>query len=198
MFLSTTKASYTSSLSRFVYCSQSVSQSLIRIQLAVSRLPASAAIAIIGVLAGQIYRSDLANLKSYRISPSIVRVSTRVLLPLIGSLRPPRRSNRALSDDTRIPTGRDNNSTRLQNDEVITTARTPAPSGDSARARDMDGVNEAGTGTSVVREWVDELTGRADRAQAGVRAPTEAEIIQITSIFPDVQRDVLVGALQRR
>jgi hypothetical protein len=53
-------------------------------------------------------------------------------------------------------------------------------------------------GPSVVREWVNELTGRVDRASTGIRVPTEAEISQLTSIFPDLQRDVIVAALQRR
>jgi hypothetical protein len=49
-----------------------------------------------------------------------------------------------------------------------------------------------------MREWVDELTGRAERATAGVRAPSEDEITQLTNIFPDLDRQVVIGALQRR
>jgi CUE domain len=49
-----------------------------------------------------------------------------------------------------------------------------------------------------MREWVNELTGRVDRASTGIRVPAEAEITQLMSIFPDVQRDVIVAALQRR
>lgn len=49
-----------------------------------------------------------------------------------------------------------------------------------------------------MREWVNELTGRAERASTGIRVPSEAEISQVMSMFPDVQRDVVVGALQRR
>lgn len=49
-----------------------------------------------------------------------------------------------------------------------------------------------------MREWVDELTGRAERASAGIRVPPEAEITQLLSMFPDLDRDVVVGALQRR
>lgn len=151
-----------------------------------------------GIFTGQIYRSDLANLKAYRISPSVVNFSTRFLLPLIGSLRPPRRSNRALSDDLR--SSRRSTSPIPQNEEVITTART-APS-TATRLRNPDeadgDTNNNETGTSVVREWVDELTGRAERASTGIRVPAEAEIVQLTSMFPDVQREVIVAALQRR
>lgn len=50
----------------------------------------------------------------------------------------------------------------------------------------------------MVREWVDELTGRTERAAAGLRVPSEAEISQLTSIFPDLRREDIVGALQRR
>lgn len=53
-------------------------------------------------------------------------------------------------------------------------------------------------GHSVMREWVDELTGRTERAAAGLRVPNEAEITQLTSMFPDLRREDVVGALQRR
>jgi hypothetical protein len=153
-------------------------------------------VAFIGVFTGQIYRSDLANLKAYRISPSVVNFSTRFLLPLIGSLRPPRRSNRALPEELRST--RRSTSPIPQNEEVITTART-APATATRRGSDVDdNTNNNGNGPSVVREWVDELTGRAERASTGIRVPPEAEILQLTSMFPDVQREVVVGALQRR
>jgi len=48
-----------------------------------------------------------------------------------------------------------------------------------------------------MREWVNELTGRVDRASTGIRVPTDAEISQLASIFPDLQREVIVAALQR-
>jgi hypothetical protein len=165
-------------------------------QMAISRLPSSAAVALIGVFTGQIYRSDLTNLKAYRISPSVVNVSTRFLLPLIGSLRPPRRSNRAFPDNHR---SRTSSSSIPQNEEVITTARV-APTTATWRGSDDadDSANNNENGPSVVREWVDELTGRAERASTGIRVPPEAEIMQLTSMFPDVQREVIVGALQRR
>ena len=165
--------------------------------MAISCLPSSAAVALIGIFTGQIYRSDLANLKAYRISPSVLNFSTRFLLPVIGSLRPPRRSNRALPDDLRST--RTNASTIPQNEEVITTARTPPPTATRLHGPDeVDDNTSNAPGSSVVREWVDELTGRAERASTGIRVPPEAEIVQLTSMFPDVQREVIVGALQRR
>lgn len=158
------------------------------IQLAISHVPTSVAVAVIGTLAGRIYRSDLANLKAYRIPPYVVRFSRTYLLPLIGSTRPQRRLNHALPDETRASEA----GARVENDEVITTARsTPGEDGISGATDASAGMR---TGTSVVREWVDELTGRG----AGMRAPPETEIVQLMTMFPNLQRDVVVGALQRR
>ncbi|KAK0230298.1 hypothetical protein IW262DRAFT_1337485, partial [Armillaria fumosa] len=47
--------------------------------------------------------------------------------------------------------------------------------------------------TSSMREWVTQLTP----ATPGVRAPPEEEITQVTSMFPDLPREAVVGALQR-
>jgi hypothetical protein len=163
------------------------------LQLAISRLPNSLAVAFVGILSGQIYRSDLAGLNSYRLPPSIMRFSERVLSHLIGSLRPPRRSNRALPDDTR--NARDNDG-RQQNEEVITTATTPRRAA-SPRNRD-NAPPTSDPAPSVMREWVDQLTGRADRENVGLRVPTDAEITRLTGIFPTIDREVVVGALQRR
>jgi len=164
-------------------------------QLALGHLPGSAAAAIIGILTGQIYRSELANLKSYRIPPSILRFSTRFLLPLIGSTRPPRRLNRALPDESRTALANlaSVNQDHEQNEETITTARRPAS---ETRAR-VGSPPTGETRSSVVREWVNELTGRTERENAGIRVPSEAEISQLTNMFPDLQRQMVIGALQR-
>ncbi|KAF8214190.1 hypothetical protein K438DRAFT_1915257 [Mycena galopus ATCC 62051] len=161
------------------------------LQLAIGYLPGSAAAALIGVFAGQIYRSDLANLKGYRIPPWLASFASQYILPLLGSLRPARRSNRALPDEL------DSDNARPQNDEVITTARpapVPSPATQRNRAENNPADQRSGTGGSVVREWVEGLTGRG---QTGIRIPTEAEITQLTTMFPDIQRNVLVGTLQR-
>lgn len=154
-----------------------------------SRLPGSAAVAIIGIITGQIYRSDIAGFNTYRLPPSIVRFSTRFISPLIGSLRAPRRTNRALPDET-SSTGTTPEASP-HNEEVITTARSPRL---GATSRTHDNPNSE----SVMREWVNELTGRADRTNAGLRVPTDTEITHITSMFPSMEREVVVGALQRR
>ncbi|KAG6902474.1 hypothetical protein C0995_016336 [Termitomyces sp. Mi166 len=169
----------------------------IKFATAISRLPSSGAVAIIGVLVGQIYRSDVANLKAYRLSPSVVNLATRFLLPLVGALRPPRRSNRALPDDSRGSTTR-NTTDISHNEEVITTARSSAGAATSRHRHADPSSSDEATGTSsVMREWVDELTGRTEQAAAGIRVPPEAEINHLTTMFPDVQRDVVVAALQR-
>jgi hypothetical protein len=49
-----------------------------------------------------------------------------------------------------------------------------------------------------MREWVNELTGRNEQGTTGVRVPSDAEITQVTTMFPNMQRAVIVGALQRR
>lgn len=153
--------------------------------------------AIIGVLTGQLYRSDLTGLKSYRLPPSIVGFSVRCLSPLIGAIRPPRRSNRALPDNVRAPTRTSVEPRMPPNEEVITTARTLTPAA-TATGRASNPADAGETGSSVVREWVNELTGRTEHANAGIRVPTEAEISQLTSMFPDIQREVIIRVLQRR
>lgn len=142
-------------------------------------LPGSFASTVVGLLTGFVYRSELVNIKSWRLSPSVIRFSTRFLLPLVGSTRPPQRSTRA-----RPETSRHTSNTEIGDEELITTARP------------VTGTEE--TGGSVVREWVNELTGRNEQGTTGVRVPSDAEITHLTTMFPNVQRGVIVGALQRR
>ena len=110
---------------------------------------------------------------------------------LVGETRAVRRTTRAL------PVIEVSETNQLE-DEAITTAHesrtegSPHPTTSGSRgAADQ-------AGPSVMREWVNELTGRVDRASTGIRVPTDAEISQLTSIFPDMQREVIVAALQRR
>lgn len=119
------------------------------------------------------------------------------MVPLIGSTRPPRRLNRALPDDLRSLINGSSSGTQgsIHNEEVITTARPSAVPESGAR---VDAPASAETGTSVVREWVNELTGRTERENAGIRVPNDAEITQLTGMFPDIDRQLVVGALQRR
>lgn len=167
----------------------------IKSQFALSRPIGSVAVAVIGILTGQIYRSDLAGLNTYRLPPTIISFSKRFVVPLIGSLRPPRRSNRALPDDFRS-SSHIGGLPSTQNEEVITTARSPR-SLMGTRARGAGAEDEQRPAPSVMREWVEELTGR-DSANAGLRIPSDAEITHLTNMFPSLDREVIVGALQRR
>ncbi|KAI0322502.1 hypothetical protein OF83DRAFT_735601 [Amylostereum chailletii] len=159
---------------------------ILALQLAVSHPWASTTVSCIGLITGALYRSDIISLKSYRLPPWILRFSSRHLFPLLGDMHAPRRTNRALGDDSAPPT-----TINLDPEpEAVTTARSPLGATPPVTA-------SRETGTSVMREWVNELTGRTERASRGLRVPSEAEIAQVTSMFPDLQRSVVVGALQR-
>jgi hypothetical protein len=161
--------------------------------MALSRGRSSAAVAGIGLLTGQLYRSDMADLKRYRLPHGLAAFAGKHLLPLVGSLRPAPRSLQALPDEpsrTRTSPAASPGTTVEERDdsaEIVTTARTVAAP-----------AVQRPSGQSVVREWVDELTGRSQTASAGFRAPAEAEIQQVTGMFPDLEREVVVAALQRR
>ena len=75
---------------------------------------------------------------------------------------------------------------------------TDRPSG-AASDEPAPGTNVGGGG--VVRQWMSELaSGARPVAQNGatVRAPSEAEIAILTGMFPDLEREVVLGVLQRR
>lgn len=174
-------------------------------QLALGHYPSSVITAFIGILTGQLYRSDLANLKTYRLPPSIVRVSEKLLLPLVGNLRPPPRALIALPDATPATSTPPAGASESTPDPA-SGAPAPPPTGTSpvdgpaTQAADTptNGTGLASGSTSVMREWVDELTGRTQNAAAGLRVPPEAEIAQVMAMFPDMDRSVVVAALQRR
>jgi hypothetical protein len=133
-------------------------------------------------------------LKAYRLPPSVQRFAERFLLPAIGSTRPPRRSNYAMPEEALQ---------RAEDIEPITTAR-PRPAATPSNGGPTEGTpNENGepaggaraAGASVVSQWMNELTGRG--TTPGMRVPTEAEISQVASMFPDLPRQSVIGALQR-
>ncbi|KAF8272102.1 hypothetical protein EI94DRAFT_1567051 [Lactarius quietus] len=164
---------------------------ILALLLAFSQPWSTTLIAVLGLSAGALYRSDIANLKSYRLPLWFIRLSSRYLLSLVGETRAVRRTNRALPVSDSSETA-----PRLE-DDVVTTAHTPRAEGtDRLTTGSRDAAEQPGP--SVMREWVNELTGRVDRASTGIRVPTEDEISQLTGIFPDVHRDVIVAALQRR
>jgi len=161
--------------------------------------PGSLASSIIGIIAGQLYRSDILGLKSFRLPRLLQRLASRFLVPLLGSTRPPRRTNRAIADET--PSSR--RTTTVENEEIITTtastttpADSQAPSGDQVNST-AENSSQVIPGQSVVREWVNELTSRVESGTPGLRVPRESEISQLMSMFPDLRREDIVGALQR-
>jgi len=79
----------------------------------------------------------------------------------------------------------------------ITTARRNPSSTTRLSAGGRGDDSRGGTTTSVMRDWVNELTGR-DGSSSGIRIPSEAEISQVSAMFPNVGRETVVGALQRR
>ncbi|KAI0751069.1 hypothetical protein C8Q80DRAFT_1217935 [Daedaleopsis nitida] len=187
-------------------------------QLAVSRLPATLLPAAIGVFVGYLYRSDVLQLKSWRISPRALRLAETWIKPLLGDDKPERRTHRVLPDPQaqtdarrRVPT--------LDEDEVITTARSaprrstlatraaPSTAPPQVGEEDVEGdgldradAQDTTTGTGVVRQWMSELAnGARPVAQGGgtVRVPSESEITILTGMFPDIEREVVLGVLQR-
>lgn len=201
---------------------------LLAAQLACTHGLSSLAPSLVGILTGQIYRSDLASLKSYRISPAIVRFSTQYLAPVFGPSRSPRRRNRVFPEPastnsstflpselfgsgagTQAEDNRTGNDASRQEEEQNTSPPDEDQASDQGvetnrenrpRAARPDGSHDPTppAGSSMVREWVDQLTGRAERASSGMRIPSEVEVTQLVSMFPDIPRETIVGALQRR
>ena len=137
------------------------------------------AAALIGILTGKMYRSDLAGFNAYRLPLSVIRFSRTAFSPFIGSIHPPRRTNRAAPDTFA--------DAFAQNDEIITTAPTA-----------REGGADRQSAPNAMQAWVDELRGRVDQANAGLRVPSQEEITHMTNMFPSIDREVVVGALQRR
>ena len=170
-------------------------------KLAFSAAPGSLVSAIIGVIAGQLYRADLFNLKTYQLPPWLVRLSSNLAPYVIGSIRPPRRTNRALHEASRASfasllrasAGGANGG----EEGPITTARQSASSTTRLSTGGREDNSRGGTTTSVMRDWVNELTGR-DGTSPRLRVPSEAEVSQVLAMFPNVGRETVVGALQRR
>ncbi|KAG8921357.1 hypothetical protein FRC01_000294 [Tulasnella sp. 417] len=171
--------------------------------LVISDPPGTLLASLIGIAVGQLYRSDLVNLKSYRISPSLERFCKRFLLPLIGSTRPPTRPVRALPDfaDASEVHIRDQTTAR-------TSGRRAGGAGTSGTGEGTPtGQNTGGDETpvptqqpstqpSAVSQWVDALTGR--RGADGVYVPAPAEITVLMAMFPGVPRETVVRALEQR
>ena len=177
---------------------------------------------MIGILVGTVYRSEILGLNAFRLSPTIQFYGKRFLLPAVGSLQPPRRTNRALPDPIVDPRDHTNES-----DAPITTSPAPPQSAAHRPIMPLSGLSIPIPGISTgpivasstsptsppstasphsphqpvqppsaLNQWVDEITGRG-RA-AGVRVPTADEIARVSVMFPDLPQDDVVRTLQRR
>lgn len=81
------------------------------------------------------------------------------------------------------------------------TMSAPENGSDQARDRADTGAPASATGSGMVRQWMSELaSGARPVAQGGgtVRAPSESEIAIMTGMFPDMDREAVLGVLQRR
>ncbi|KAL7282615.1 hypothetical protein ACG7TL_004087 [Trametes sanguinea] len=181
--------------------------------LAATRFPDKLLPTLVGLLAGYLYRTDFLQLKGWRVSARIVRFAEAWIKPLLGEAQPVRRTNRVLPE-TRSQAEARQRVAALRPDEVVTTAPnarqrgTPASRQSAAATttpdasvRDPESAeDESSTGTGVVRQWWDEITSGARPVAGGagtVRAPSETEIGTLTSMFPDLEREVILGVLQR-
>ncbi|KAI0832709.1 hypothetical protein BC628DRAFT_1441792 [Trametes gibbosa] len=183
-------------------------------QLAISQFPAKLLPAAVGLLAGYLYRSDLLQLKGWRVSAKFVRLAEAWITPLFGEVQPMRRTNRVLPEPRAQVEAR-RQAAAIDPEEVVTTARNPrprrtptvhpaiptvsTPDGTSATSEDTPEAPSQ-TGSGVVRQWMSELASGARPAGGArtVRAPSEAEIAILTGMFPDLEREVVLAVLQRR
>lgn len=182
-------------------------------QLLITRIPATILPAAVGIMTGMMYRSDLLQLKSWRISHRLVVQVQTWIKPLLGEDRSVRRTNRVLPDARVTTSGSpaaDNSAATQEEPEVVTTAQPGAPTQSSASSptraetsssRSDDAPGSTGRSSSgVVRQWVSELTGAgrpSTTSEGTVRVPTDAEVQLLTGMFPDITREVVLGALQR-
>ncbi|KZW04146.1 hypothetical protein EXIGLDRAFT_716145 [Exidia glandulosa HHB12029] len=148
---------------------------LIAAQLALSQWPSSGVLALIGFFVGQLSRADT-GLKTYRISPRLYNLLGSLILPFIGSTRPPRRSVLAMPADS-------------------TSAADDADEPERVTTQSATASGAAANAPSVVSQWVNELT--ATRQQPALRRVSDAEISQVSAMFQDIPRAQIVSALQQ-
>ncbi|KAG8890495.1 hypothetical protein FRB98_007842 [Tulasnella sp. 332] len=165
--------------------------------LAISDPPGTLVTCIIGLVTGQIYRSDIVSLKNYRVSSRFERFCVRFILPLIGTTRAPRYSNRALPNDyaPNAAYRRDQATSAASPEDIDDRAAAAAATTGTATGASGDTTTPARRQPSAMSEWVDELTGR--RGGQGLRVPTDEEISTLTGMFPGLPREQVVSALQR-
>lgn len=137
-----------------------------------------------------------------------VLLSEQWIQPILGQERPLRRANRVFPEARVQVTApmAERSVERMRRFRTALAERTggaQALRNPTVAAEDTTPTNanpdESSNTPGVVRQWVSELRGAA-RPSAGdnVRVPPEAEISLVSSMFPDLGRDVILGVLQRR
>lgn len=157
-------------------------------------------------------------LKTYRIPLSIYNLFGRLFSPFMGVSTAPRGSDRVLPGQINerrgflagLPTGtaavggagggaggtprpslRSLLAGRIAAESRIQTPRPNAANG--REEEDGEGEGEPGSTRAAMGEWVSGMTGRS-----GARAPTEDEIGTLSAMFPNLGRETIVRALQRK
>lgn len=147
--------------------------------------------AIVGLVAGQLYRSDFADLKGYRLPAVLVGFSEQHLLKLVGSLHPPARTLVAFPDAPLHTSSERGAETAPDEDSEENGLST-------ARAIPVNTSTNDHNPPPTVRQWVNELAGSVRNSETRLRVPSEAEVRHVATMFPDVERSVIIAALQRR
>ncbi|PIL37399.1 hypothetical protein GSI_01093 [Ganoderma sinense ZZ0214-1] len=147
----------------------------IAFQLTVARLPATLLPTAVGLFVGYMYRSDVLQLKSWRLPPRLVRLAEDWVKPLLGEDKPVRRTHRVLPEPRAPGSARGSRrAVNLADDEVVTTARSaprrrvPRPSSGTPSTIDVDANTNAAAETLPAGENGSEQA--RDRADTGAPA----------------------------
>lgn len=132
-------------------------------------MPESIYLAAIGLITGAACRSDMLPFKSYRL-PNWVNKTASIFRPIIGSIEPGFRPMSALP----ATRGSGTSTGRRSSDNNAAT---------NVALDDPNGMPESVT------------TGQREREAPSSRTPTQEEIAQLTSMFPNATRMQIVNAL---
>ncbi|CCM01733.1 uncharacterized protein FIBRA_03799 [Fibroporia radiculosa] len=139
-------------------------------QLFILHFPSGSIPVAVGLLSGYVYRSDILQLKSWRV-PYRIRRFAESLAPLLGAEKAIRRTNRVLPEQRQ--NRRAQSSEAAEDSEVVTTAR-------QHRAQT----------TSVSERPAERRATRADQRLSDIQT--------LTAMFPNVGRNVITDVMHRR
>ncbi|KAM0749836.1 hypothetical protein T439DRAFT_302814 [Meredithblackwellia eburnea MCA 4105] len=181
-------------------------------QLLSSQPPATILVSLIGVLSSYLYRSDFLSLRSYRLSPRLVLLFSRLFSPLLGlggTGTIPRRPNNATVGYMEPPTLLGGafaqagfptvtlgvNPRAATAGAGTTTATATVVNGGAAQRRTTGVAGSAATspqapqGQGFVQQFASSFTGSRG-------TPSAEQIADLTAMFPDRSREVIISALQ--